>query len=288
MARQLTEPFRVLLPILRGQAATPLLSVADSLAAGGGGKVLGLVENAGSPSLGDTSQRRLSFLRWLAAEDYAIAPLAPALPLDVLLARDPARTVLDAVAESRANLVVTEWPGRAGGGRQRVRRLLDSLIAETRLNLAMVRLAPEATSLPVVPRSVLVAIRGGPNARLAARIAATLSDATGAEMTLLHVQNRRDHPDRSRREAEAFRRLGESLAGTRHARLEVSSDSPATALMEIAGDFDVAVMGTRLEADAPSRLLAGTMARLVHALRATVILARSSEASGRPARRGAG
>lgn len=285
MARRLTEPFRVLLPILRGQAVAPLLSLADTLAAGGGGKVLGLVESAGSRSMGDWGQRRLSFLRWLAAGDYEVARLAPALPLDLLRTRDPARAVLDAVAESRADLVLAEWPGRAAGGRQRVRRLLDALMAETRLNLALVRLAPEATSLPVVVRSVLVPIRGGPNARLAVHIAATLSDVTGAAMTLLHVQNQRDHPDRRRREREAFRTLGESVAGTRHSTLELSSDSPVAALMEIAGGFDVAVMGTRLEAEAPRELLAATMARLVQSLRTTVILARSSGASARSARR---
>lgn len=257
------------------------------LAAGGAGKVLGLVENAGSTSIGDSSQRRLSFLHWLAAEDYDIAPLAPALPLDVRLTRDPARTVLDVVAESRANLVVAEWPGRAAAGGRRVRRLLDSLIAEARLSLAMVRVAPEAQNSAVAPRSVLVPIRGGPNARLAVLIASALCDITGAELTLLHVQNQRDHPDRIRREADAFRRLAESVAGTRHARLEVSSDSPVSALMEIAGDFDVAVMGTRLEAEAPARLVAATMARLMQALKATVILARSSEAFARSVRRGA-
>lgn len=262
--------------------------MADTLGAGGGGKVLGLVENAGSTSMGDPGQRRLSFLRWLATEDYPVAALAPALPLDVLLTEDPARTAIQAVAESRANLVVTEWPGRAAPGRQRVRRLLNSLIAESSLNLAMVRLAPHAGPSPVAPASVLVPIRGGPNARLAARIAGAICDITGAEMTLLHVQDRRDHPDRIRRESRAFRSLAETVAGARSSRLEVSSDSPVTALLDIAAGFDLAVMGTRLEAPAPSRLLAAAMVRLLHRLDVTVILARSSEGSPWAVRRAAG
>ena len=278
MASHLAEPFRVLLPILRDQAATPLLTVADALGAAGRGKVLGLVESAGSTSMGDPGQRRLSFLRWLAAEDYDVAALAPALPLDVLLTQDPARTVIEAVAESRANLVVTEWPGRAAA-RHRVRRLINSLIAETQLNLAMVRLAPDAGRKAVAPSSVLVPIRGGPNARLAIRIAAALCDVTGAEMTLLHVQDRRHHPDRIRRETRTFRSLADTVTGARPSSLVVSSDSPVTALLDIAGDFDMAVMGTRLEPQAPSRLVATAMARLMEALKATVILARSSEGS---------
>jgi len=235
--------------------------------------------------MGNPSQRRLSFLRWLATEDYRVALLAPALPLDVLLTENPARTAIEAVAESRANLVVTEWPGHADPGRQRVRRLLDALIAETRLNLALIRLAPHAVASPLTPASVLVPIRGGPSAKLAARIARSICDITGAEMTLLHVQDRRDHPDRIRRESRAFRSLADTIAGARSSRLEMSSDSPVTALLDMATDFDLAVMGTRLEARASSRLLAATMARMLQRLEVTVILARSGEGSTWTARR---
>lgn len=275
----------MLLPILRGQTASSLLAVADTLGAGGGGKVLGLVESAGSSSMDDTSQRRLSFLRWVATQDYEVAPLAPALRLDVLLTQDPARTAIEVVAESRVNLVVTEWPGTASPGRQRVRRLLDSLLADSRLNLAMVRVAPHAMGAPLAPASVLVPIRGGPNARLATRIAAAVCDITGAQLTLLHVQDQRHHPDRIRRETRAFRALAATIAGARSSRLEISSESPVTALLDVAADFDLVVMGTRLEAQSMNRLLAATMARLLQTLKVTVVLARSAEASSRAARR---
>lgn len=69
MAGEIAEPFQVLLPILWGQRATPLLSLADALGEAGGGRVLGLVEDTGSSSVGDPAQRRLGFLRWLAGED---------------------------------------------------------------------------------------------------------------------------------------------------------------------------------------------------------------------------
>jgi nucleotide-binding universal stress UspA family protein len=288
VASSLAEPFRVLLPILRGQSASPLLAVADILAGGGGGKVLGLVESAGSTSMGGPGQRRLSFLRWLATADDKVSSRAPALPLDVLLTQDPARTAVEAVAESRVNLVVTEWPGRASAGRQRTRRLLNSLIAEPGLSLAMVRLGVDAKNSPVAPASVLVPIRGGPNAKLAVRIGGAISDITGAEMTVLHVQDSRHHPDRIRRETRAFRSLAETATRSQSSRLEVSSDSPVTALLEIAADYAMVVMGTRPDARAPSQLVAATMARLLQALEMTVILARSSEGSSWTARRAAG
>jgi nucleotide-binding universal stress UspA family protein len=272
---EIAEPFRVLLPVLRDQPATALLSLADALGTGGRGRVLGLVENAGSSSLGDPGQRRLSFLRWMAQEEYAVSPLAPALPLDVRSTHDPARTVIDAAAETRANLVVAEWPGKAP--RQRVHRLLASLLGQSRLNLAMVRLAPEAARGAIVPRSILIPIRGGPNARLALRIGAALGDVAGTPTTFLHVQDRRHHPDRIRRETAAFRDLARSFATPGATQLEISAADPSAALQEIAADFDLVVMGTRLDARAPSRLLTAPMARLLQALKVTAILARSGE-----------
>ena len=289
MAGEIAEPFQVLLPILWGQRAAPLLSLADALGEAGGGRVLGLVEDTGSNSVGDPAQRRLGFLRWLAGEDYDVSSLARAMPLEVRLTQDPARSVIEAAAESRANLIVTEWPGGADARRQRVRRLLASLIGQTRLSLAMVRLAPEDVGRTVVPRSVLIPVRSGPNAKLAIRIGTALGGLTGAKTTLLHVQDRRQHPDRIEREERAFQSLAETAAaGPGHSVLEVSSNDPTGTLLEIAAGFDLVVMGTRLAAQAPSQLLAAAMSRLMPALRATVILARSSESPAWAAGRGTG
>jgi nucleotide-binding universal stress UspA family protein len=276
VAGELSEPFRVLLPVLRDQPATALLSLADALGIAGRGRVLGLVEDAGSSSLGDPGQRRLSFLRWLAGEEYEVTALAPALPLEVRSTHDPARTVIDTAAETRANLVVAEWPGPKAP-RQRVQRLLASLVGQTRLNLAMVRLAPEAARQAIAPRSILIPIRGGPNARLAVRIGAALGELAGAPTTFLHLQDRRHHPDRIRRETAAFRDLAHSFAAPGATQLEISADDPGATLQKIAADFDLVVMGTRLEARAPSRLLTAPMSRLLQALKVTAILARSSE-----------
>ncbi|MDQ6772703.1 MAG: universal stress protein [Candidatus Dormibacteraeota bacterium] len=273
--------WRTLVPIFRAQTATPLLAVAGALSApaGAGGVVLGLVELPPRrlPHLNRVvERRRLDLLRWLATVDTDERQVG--LTVQMRVSHDVPLGVREAVYENDSNLIVVEWPGVSTRRPKLLGAVLEELTSNPPADLALVRpaLAPKPDGRP--PANILVPIRGGPNARLAMRVADTIAESAGAHLTFLHVIDGSDHPRRRRALADSFQRM---VGQVRHRDVEVlvraaQRGDPGAAILRESRGFDMVVMGAFAEPQLPPVLVRSELATMVRRLSGTVILTRTA------------
>lgn len=240
---------RVLVPIVRAQAAATLIAVGDALAKhrDADGKVLGLVELRRHHESNMTSQvvhRRRDLLRWIADQEIARGS-SRGLGILVRVVHNVATGIREAVYETGSNLVVIEWPGPASPRSGTLASILDDLSASPPADLVLVR--PSRRKLPLAGNSikVVVPIRGGPNARLALKVAAALTEAWSGEMSLLHLVNSDDHPDRQARDLENARATASSMPWA--SLIEQRTKDVGKAIVSAAAQGDVIVLGAYSE-----------------------------------------
>ncbi|MHB8588458.1 MAG: universal stress protein [Candidatus Dormibacteraceae bacterium] len=271
---------RVLVPIIRGQAAAPLLSLGDAIARRGStqGVVLGLVEipaSRGGLQMA-VAKRSRELLRWIAATDYECHSVSGSqLTVQTRIAADVARGIREAALETQSDLVLLEWPWQESPRRYRLEAVLRSLAADPPANLVIVRPDPAGNG-PLAPRSVLAPLRGGSNARLALSVAAALATQSEARLTLMHVYGSNHHPDRTQREAAVFHELIQAVRSLDPVVLEVIAPEPAAVLLRAGSEYDAVVMGARARPGRAGNLVGSALESVVNGLPRTVILTRSS------------
>jgi nucleotide-binding universal stress UspA family protein len=272
---------RVLAPVLMGQMARPVISVGDALASspGGSGSVLGLVEiRAGRDNeVFAQEQRRRDMLRWIAGLEYD-GDVRRRLSVTLRMTANAASSIRDAIAETEATNLVLEWPSVASPRRHGLSDLTRQLLPDQGINIAFVR--SNASEQAIAPRSIMAPIRGGPNARVVASTAATLADAYGSALTLVHIRTESQHPDRSRREWESFEQIVEELQRpSTIVRLHQHND-PAAGILEEAAGHDLVIIGSRLKPSNPNALVGRQLMRVVRQLQCPVVMVRPKHVSG--------
>lgn len=160
------------------------------------------------------------------------------------LGRSVSEAIIKTAVENASDLIVFGWPGMSGGSDRLFGSVIDRIIANPPADLVVVRTRP----LRPLQR-ILVPVAGGPNARLAARIAVALArntpDDTG--VTLLHViPAEADQKLATVRAQNTFRRVGESL-GYEFATRTIVNSSPVEGILEAAADADMIVIGASQE-----------------------------------------
>lgn len=240
---------RILVPIVRAQAAATLIAVGDALAKhrDADGKVLGLVEIRRHPAANMTSQvvhRRRDLLRWIADQETTRGS-SRGLGILVRVVHNVAMGIREAVYETGSNLVVIEWPGPASPRAGTLASVLDNLSESPPADLVLVR--SPVRSLPMAGDStkVIVPIRGGPNARLALRVAGALTEAWRGEISLLHLINSNDHPDRQARDLESARSTASTVPWA--SLIEQRTTDVGKAIVTAAAQGDVIVLGAYSE-----------------------------------------
>lgn len=277
---------RVLVPIIRGQAAAPLLSLGDAIARRSSiqGVVLGLVEvpaSSGGLQIGATNRSR-ELLRWIAATDYEEHSIQGGLlTVQTRIAADVAGGIREAALETESDMVLLEWPCHKSPRRYRLEALLRSLAVDPPANLVIVRPDPHAEGR-LSPRSVLAPLRGGSNARLALSVAAALATQAGARLTLLHVYDSDHHPDRTQREEAVFHELVQAVGPLEPVVQEVIAPDPAAVLLRAGSEYDAVVMGAHAEPGRAGTLVGSALESVVDGLQGTVILTRSMDAGTVP------
>jgi nucleotide-binding universal stress UspA family protein len=278
----------VLVPVLMGQAARPIISLGDALASspGGSGHVLALVDiRAGRDNeVFAQQQRRRDTLLWLAGQEYS-NDVRSRMGLSLRMTANVASSVRDAVAEYGTTVLVLEWPTTASSRRHGVIDLTRQLLPDGTTDLLFVRSNPRVQNQVIAPRSILATIRGGPGARAVAFTAAALADVFGSVLTLLHVQAGTQNPDRSRREWQSFEAIVDEL--TRPATIVTlrRRDTVAPAILEEAAGHDLVMMGSRLDPARPNMLIGRELDRMMRHLDSPVLLMRvKSSIRSEPAR----
>ena len=271
---------RVLVPVIWGQSAAPLLSIGDAIAGHwpSRGVVLSIVEIPSSWSGLVTSAvvRSRELLRWIASNDYVLeAGRSARLSIQSRYTSDPAASIREALLETQCDTVLAELPPSSSRRRHRLEGILRSLAADLQVNLVMARPDPAASRTAFQPTSVLVPLRGGPNAWLALRVGSALASWWQARLTLMHVFNPRHHHALRKHESETFQQLADAVAGANPAIVEVVSDDPAEAILAIAGDHDAVVMGAHSNPSRAGMLVGQMLSFVINRLTKTVILTRA-------------
>lgn len=278
---QATRP-HVLVPVLMGQAARPIISLGDALASspGGSGRMLALVDIRSGRDNGvfAQQQRRRDTLVWLAGQEYS-DDVRHRMGLSLRMTANVASSVRDAVAEYGTTILVLEWPTTTSARRHGLIDLTHQLLADDATDMLFVRPDPRSQNQVIAPRSILASIRGGPSARAVARTAATLADVFGSVLTLLHVQTGSQHPERSRREWESFEEIVDELNRPATIVTVRRRDAAAPAILEEAAGHDLLMIGSRLDPARPSVLIGRELDRVLRHLQLPVVMMRVKSAT---------
>jgi len=276
---------RVMIPILRAQTAAPLLDLADALVYWhrGEGQVLGLVEihsRPGQDLRSATAERYRSLLQWISANDYRRRPRPMArLNIPVRVAHRVSWAIREAVYENNSNLMVIEWPGLSNRRRHSLSAVIDDLAADPPVDLVLMRPDPTLAESELDAARILVAVRSGPNAKLALRAGVALAAAHGGRLVILHVYDSRNHAEQQAQERIEFRDVVDQLSYQNVEVMERSSENPRLAILEEACLYPVVVLGAQAPLAGSPALVTAQMARIVRQLPKTVILARSLESA---------
>ncbi|HVB77670.1 MAG TPA: universal stress protein [Candidatus Nitrosotalea sp.] len=273
--------WRILVPLVKGQTARPLISVGDALVAGAveaAGLVLGIVETSfTNPMQGPDIDRIRDMLKWIASSDYDHEG-RPAMGVEVRFSTDIAASIRAAVMEHSCSTVVLAYPWLAEPRQHRLRAVCESLLEPAPSDLLLVRPALAAPEAAINPRSIMVAVRGGPHQALINRLIKGFARVAESKVTLVHVSRPSDHQDRRRRGREELQRLATSLGGIPVSIVTAEHANPMSVIMDVAADHDLVVVGSHLDREAPARILSPALRQLLSRSPATVVLAHAAGA----------
>lgn len=280
-SRLQTRP-RVLVPVLMGQMARPIIGIGDALASppGASGSLLALVEirSGRENEVFAQEQRRRDMLTWVAGLEYS-GEVRRRLSVSLRMAANVASSVRDAIAESETTSLVLEWPTIASRRRHGLSDLVRQLMPDGTTDVLFVRSHPQAPNKVIAPRSILASIRGGPNARAVAFTAAALADAFGSVLTVLHIQSGSQHPDRSRREWQSFEEIVDELNRPGTIVTVRRRASPAAGILEEAAGHELLMLGSRHDPASHNVIVGRDLHRMLRHLDAAVVMVKAKHAN---------
>jgi nucleotide-binding universal stress UspA family protein len=273
---------RVLVPVLVGQMARPIISIGDALASspGAAGHLLSLVEirSGRDNEVFAQEHRRRDTLLWLAGQEYS-SDVRRRMGVSLRMTANPASSVRDVAAEYDTTSLVLEWPTTVSPRRHGLADLARQLLPDRTSDLLFVRSNVRSQNQAIAPRSILASIRGGPSARAVAFTAAALADVFGSVLTLLHVQAGLQHPDRSRREWHSFEEIVDELGRPATIVTVRRRDSAAAAILEEAAGHDLIMIGSRLDPMRPNMLIGRDLHRMLRHLDSPIVMIRAKPSS---------
>jgi nucleotide-binding universal stress UspA family protein len=275
-----TRP-RVLVPVLVGQMARPIISLGDALASspGASGTLLALVEirSDRDNEVFAQEQSRREALLWVAGLEYS-SDVRRRMGVSLRMTANAASSVRDAVAENETTSLVLEWPTTSSPRRHAVTDLGRRLLPDGTTDILLLR-SNRIQNQKLEPRSILASIRGGPSARVVASTAAALADVFGSVLTLVHVRTDSEHPDRVRREWQSFEEIVEELNRPATIVTVRRRESAAAAILEEAAGHDLVMIGTRFDPASPSSMLGRELHRMLRHVEAPVLMLRAKPSS---------
>lgn len=135
------------------------------------------------------------------------------------------------IEEEKPDLLLLEWPCHF----ETMNTTLSEVMHWTNCDLAVVR-----GPLPAKPKSLLVPIRGGPYTELALRISLSISRATKAAVTSLHIIPSSPNIESK----DPFHGLAHVIPQLPEVEpIEIKTDYPTEAILSEAGNYDLVVLG---------------------------------------------
>ncbi len=266
----------------------PQVELARCLAQEGEVLLVGVVSVPEGQSLSRaTPQARRIRSLMRALETAAIAARGASVQIreQVCVSHQPWQELLQVVTAEGADLLLLSMPDSFTAlGIQ-----LETDLAYTPCDIAILGKPPSlGEQFSVCPERILVALRGGPHAELALRLAISLAQSAGASLTTLHVAPLAppsppgqltaipsDQPPLSRGEPVycGLESVLENLPEVR--KLRLATDDPAEAILQAAQDADLVVMGATARPLHQAVSVGDVAARVLQRCPAGVIVAKS-------------
>ncbi|HEY8678648.1 MAG TPA: glucosyl-3-phosphoglycerate synthase [Candidatus Dormibacteraeota bacterium] len=256
-----TNPSRTS-PLLK--AVTPFLNAEDSR-----GTLLGVIEMAPEQPLHEGVEVARAY-RTLLSRITRYAERGPVkLRGQVRIAHVAAQGIREAVLETDTNLLILDAGTGRGPEDGAWLNAVEDLLVEPPCDVALVR--PSSVGI----KSVLVPVRGGPNAELALRLAATVCKETGAELVILHVFNPRISAESRAREEVAFLKLSNAVDVPLR-RQTIFAGSVREAIIREAASHQLIVLGATLSLMHRPMVLGAPVSRLLRRLPGSVMVAKAA------------
>ncbi len=188
----------------------------------------------------------------------------------IRLGRDVAEAVRKTSIENASDLLLLGWTGRTSTAERLFGEVIDPLVSDPPTDLAVVR---HRARRPV--KSVLVPVAGGPNNRLAVKLAVTMAQAGEfgpAKVTLLHVAPIGPNPADLVRAEQVFKYDLEGIHYDRVEKLVVESPNVVDAILEQAKEYDLIVIGATEEPLLRNLLIGSIGAQVAQRATVTVIM----------------
>ncbi len=234
---------------------------------GGQATLLSVVEVAEDRSLSEgalTARRRRGRLIKLAERQGEAA-----FRVEVRTAHSYGEAVRGAVLEDNTNFMLLPWRS----SRRRLKwSAQQGLVENPPCDLAVVKHTAQRDI-----RTVLVAARGGPHARLALRVAEGIAASTGAVLTLLHINLVHWDQDRRTQEARFFSAVVDSVQYEKVQPMQVEAESVEGVLLAQAAQHDLVVMGAAGRDDTSPYLFGRIPTTVAQRVDSSVIVVKTQE-----------
>lgn len=279
MARR-RGPYRVLMPLANPRTARDLVRIGSHLAHRRPTEItaLGIVEVPEGVSLAEGASRAREARRLLQRVPDFRDDESVEVRTAVRIGRQAAEGIVEAVAEIGADLVVFGWSGPPPKGQRRAvfSTTIDEVVREAPCDIAVVKQRTLGTV-----RSILVPVRGGPNAELALSLATDLARGFGAQLVVLHVVPPGSGPDALEDERAALARLVKRHGrGVKLLPLLVEAPTVRGAILREAANHEMVVVGASAQptGTGSGRRLFGRLAETVATrARPTVMVVKTRE-----------
>lgn len=234
----------VLVPLADLGSARPLLRLASALSGnseqGRRGKVvaLGVVDIPESEQV-TAGAARARFQRDLLKRlDRLALPSNVEVRTLVRVSTQVWRGIVQAAEEEGANLIMLGWKGWTGSSEAVFGTTVDDVIINAPCDIVIVK----QPGLRAV-RRVLVPVRGGPHAVLAARLATQIAGHWDARVTALHIEAPGSSGEQRQAGEEEFEAVLSTVDDRLLRRIEVNADDVAQGILEQARGHQLILMG---------------------------------------------
>jgi nucleotide-binding universal stress UspA family protein len=277
-------PARILIPVANPTTAEELVRLGAALADERTGELtaLGIVEvPEGTPlSEGATRARQA---RRLLQRVLDFAPEGATIHPIVRIARQSAEGILEAAADTEADVIVFGWGGKASGREGSgvvISPTIDRVVREAPCDIAVVK---QRGRLSI--SRILVPIRGGPHAELALRFADGIARRHGATVDVLHLVPVGISTAVRAQEERALAALIRQHLGGRGTALVREASAVRTAILREAETADLVIMGASaapLTAEHRDGVLFGSLPEAIATrARASVMVVKTRQPIGR-------
>lgn len=234
-------PFRVLIPLANPENVHRLLDLAFPIIREYGGEIVALAVVQLPEEMPRQEGMAYAKHKHPLLQDALLYAEQNGVPLstDIRLAYHLPRTIARVAKELNASLIIMGWKGYTGTRERIFGEVTDQVIRHAPCDLLLCRFSGKGPF-----RKILLASGGGSHVELAARLITIYNRAHGGQLSLGTVLSDQSNAALARQAERRLRRtmeyLGHDLPVT--PRLIVA-DSPAAGLLEVAGEYDLIVMG---------------------------------------------